>query len=59
MRTTIRPVSTTQAEIWRGHQLAATIYATPGGITIQAAKLEAQDVDVDGQTVHVELQRGE
>jgi hypothetical protein len=52
-------VSTTQAEIWRGHQLAATIYATPGGITIQAAKLEAQDVDVDGQTVHVELQRGE
>jgi len=59
MRTIIKPVSATQAEIWRGAKLAATIYATPGGITIQADRLEPSDVDMDGHTVHVELQRGE
>jgi hypothetical protein len=59
VRTTLRQISTTQCEIWRGHNLAATIYASPGGLTIQACQLEPQDVDVDGQTVHVDLQRGD
>lgn len=59
MRITLRLVSTTQCEIWRGHQLAGTIYATPSGITLQADKLEPSDVDMDGQTVHIELQRSE
>ena len=55
MRIILRPTSITQVDVWQGHVLVASIYATPGGITIQAPNLEPQDVDIDGRTVHVEL----
>lgn len=55
MRVTIKQTGITQAEIWRGPRLIATIYATPAGVTLQADKLEPQHVDIDGSTVHIEL----
>jgi hypothetical protein len=58
MRTAIKQTSLTQAEIWRGPRLLATIYATPAGVTIQADGLEPSHVDIDESTVHIEL-RGE
>jgi hypothetical protein len=55
MRITLRQTSPTTIEVFRGHTLAATIYATPGGITVQAPALDPTDIDIDSGVVHVEI----
>jgi hypothetical protein len=57
MRTTLRQTNLTTVEVWRGTTLTATLYLTPGGLTLHCAQLTPEDVDLDGQTLHVELRR--
>lgn len=62
MRTTLKQTNTGAVEIWQGHNLMGTIYATPAGITLQADNLEPTDLDLDTSgppALHVTLRATE
>lgn len=58
MRTILKQRHSGAVEIWQGHHLIGTIYATPAGLTLQADSLETSDVDLDTSgppTLHVTI----
>jgi hypothetical protein len=60
MRIILKPASGGRIEVWRGHVHVATIYPSPGGITMHTdAEIDPTDIDLDpaGRAVHVELKQ--